>query len=541
MAIKGSLREASLADVCQLLALGQKTGCLSITDRSRFGQIYFAKGRITYAHIINRRDRLGDLMVRDGVLRQEQLTHVLARQANEPDRRVGELLVDEGALTTEMLTRYVRLQIDEAIYHLFTWSRGSFFFEADEQPHAADILVSINPESLLLEAARRVDEWSQIEKKIASFDLIFEVDARRLRSSDVKLTAEQERLLPLLDGRRSLAEIVEETGIVEFDLGKALYGLLQAGFAQCVGRRAEAEAKRSKEAEIAERRNLGTAFYRTQLYEDATREFERLLALNGDDLAARFQLGLIAARQDRFRDAIRHFKTVLELGGPRLGAFLNLAYSIRRIGRAEDSLLVLEAAETLRPNSAATALQRGVVQLELRDVEGACEAFEQYLQRLSRRRAPSVLYYHYAALAKALQRDLDGARALVESGLASHPESLPLLLLAGAIHERGGDLEAAERCYRQALDEDAVNARAQKNLGDLAYRRGAHIEALQYLKRAAELDPQIGDETYARIGNLLFRRRDIEQAVHYWKRALELNPENQIVRNNLQIATHAAR
>ncbi|MGH7448820.1 MAG: DUF4388 domain-containing protein, partial [Longimicrobiales bacterium] len=29
MAIKGSLKEASLADVCQLLALGQKSGCLS--------------------------------------------------------------------------------------------------------------------------------------------------------------------------------------------------------------------------------------------------------------------------------------------------------------------------------------------------------------------------------------------------------------------------------------------------------------------------------------------------------------------------------
>ncbi|MGH7463042.1 MAG: DUF4388 domain-containing protein, partial [Longimicrobiales bacterium] len=45
MAIKGSLKEASLADVCQLLALGQKTGCLSVADRTRFGQIFFDKGR----------------------------------------------------------------------------------------------------------------------------------------------------------------------------------------------------------------------------------------------------------------------------------------------------------------------------------------------------------------------------------------------------------------------------------------------------------------------------------------------------------------
>jgi hypothetical protein len=45
MAIKGSLREASLPDVLQLLAMGQKTGCLSVTDRNNFGYIYFDRGR----------------------------------------------------------------------------------------------------------------------------------------------------------------------------------------------------------------------------------------------------------------------------------------------------------------------------------------------------------------------------------------------------------------------------------------------------------------------------------------------------------------
>lgn len=541
MAIKGSLKEASLADVCQLLALGQKTGCLSVTDRSRFGQIFFDKGRITFAHIVNRRERLGDLMVRDGVLRPEQLAAVLERQKQEPDRRVGELLVDSGSLSTEMLAHYVRLQIDDAIYHLFTWVRGSFFFEADERPQAADILVSINPESLLLEAARRVDEWSQIEKKIPSFDLIFELDAHRLRSADVQLTTEQERLVPLLNGKRSLGEIVEQTGIAEFELGKALFGLLQADFAQCVGRRDEREAKRSKDAEIAERRNLGSAFFRTQMYDDATREFERLLELNSDDVAARFFLGLIAARQERFRDAVRHFKTVLDRGGPRYGAFLNLAYALRRLGRARDALLVLDEAEAVRSGGAATALQRAAVQLDLRDVDAAAAALDQYRARLGERRPPAVLYYYYGALTKALQRDLDGARALAEQGLAAFPDSPPLLLLCGAIQERRGDLEAAEQWFRRAVEEDAGDVRAQRNLGDIAYRRGAHADALQHLQRAAELDPQIGDETFARIGNLLYRERDLDGALRYWTKALELNPANQVVRNNLQIVTHAAR
>ncbi len=125
MAIKGSLREASLADVCQLLSMGQKTGCLSVTDRSRFGQIYFDRGRITFATIVNRRDRLGDLLVRDGVIRHDQLRQVIERQAAQPDRRLGELLVESGLLTRERLGHYIRIQAEEAVYSLFSPGRAA--------------------------------------------------------------------------------------------------------------------------------------------------------------------------------------------------------------------------------------------------------------------------------------------------------------------------------------------------------------------------------------------------------------------------------
>ena len=55
MAIKGSLKEASLPDVIQLLYLGRRTGCLAITDRQNLGYIYFDDGKIAYASIVNRR------------------------------------------------------------------------------------------------------------------------------------------------------------------------------------------------------------------------------------------------------------------------------------------------------------------------------------------------------------------------------------------------------------------------------------------------------------------------------------------------------
>ena len=77
----------------------------------------------------------------------------------------------------------MRLQIEEAVYYLFTWTSGTFNFEAGVRPEREDFLVRINPEFLLLEGARRVDEWSLIEKKIPSFDLIFSVDPAHIGES----------------------------------------------------------------------------------------------------------------------------------------------------------------------------------------------------------------------------------------------------------------------------------------------------------------------------------------------------------------------
>ena len=212
MAIKGSLREASLPDVLQLLTLGKKTGCLSVTHRSNFGYIYFDKGRIAYASIVNRRDRLGDLLVKGGTVTQEQLEQAVDRQTRERDKRLGEILVDMELLSRDQLHAHIRTQIEEAVYFLFTWTQGTFSFEPDVLPEHQDFVVSINPESLLLEGARRVDEWSLIEKKVPSFDLVFDVDRHKLRESAVKITEEQTTLLPLIDGRRDVTHLIEDSG-----------------------------------------------------------------------------------------------------------------------------------------------------------------------------------------------------------------------------------------------------------------------------------------------------------------------------------------
>src|SRR5215475_3297535 len=261
MAIRGSLREASLPDVVQLLAMGKKTGCLSVTHKNSFGYIYFNTGRICYASIVNRRDRLGDMLVKTGVITQAQLQSAVALQDRRRDKRLGELLVDQTIISLEQLHAAITVQIQDAVFFLFTWNQGTFNFEPDVQPDQDDYVVSINPESLLLEGALRVDEWGLVEKKIPSFDIVFEVDRARVLESDVELNAEQHAVLDLVDGTRDIQAIIDASGLVEFVVSKALIDLLTAGFIHRIGR-TKSVTLAAAEGRIEEHRNLGIAFYK---------------------------------------------------------------------------------------------------------------------------------------------------------------------------------------------------------------------------------------------------------------------------------------
>lgn len=532
MAIKGSLREASLPDVLQLLSMGQKTGCLAITDRANFGYVYFDAGRITYASIVNRRDRLGDLLVKNGLLSPSDLAGAVEAQGSQPDERLGEILVARGAIRREQLEQYIRVQIEEAVYYLFTWTQGSFYFEVGQEPDPGAMRVSINPENLLLEGARRIDEWGLIEKKISSLDLVFALAPERSPDPDA-LTDDQRKILPLVDGRRSVQEVIDASGLVEFDVGKALFGLIQAGFAQPVGRRQPAEARQVPQARIDEHRNLGVAFYKTGMYEEATREFRRVTELQTEALDARFYLGLIALRSGEGRQAVRAFKDLIGAGGGRAAAFHNLALALEELGLLPQARAAADEALRLAPGRPEFRLGDAILRFKQGDAEAA-DAFARYREALGAGRPPAV-YYAFAILALAAAGRMDDALRTGAEGLERHAGSIPLLLHLGAVRERRGEWDEAEALFRRATEERDAPPQAHKALGDALYRRGAHDEAAQAYGRAIEAAPELGDDVFFKLGNIHYKRMERETAVRLWRRALEINPRNQVVRTNLEL------
>jgi len=533
MAIKGSLKEASLPDVIQLLFLGRRTGCLALADRHNFGTIYFEEGHIVYAAIVNRRDRLGDILLRSGKITSAQLEAAIARQEGDREHKLGEILLELGALGRPELESHMRLQIEEAVYYLFTWTSGTFNFEAGVRPEQEDFLVRINPEYLLLEGARRVDEWSLIEKKIPSFDLIFSVDPAHIGDSAPELSPEQRRLLPLLDGTRDVQTVMDASGLVEFEVGKALYGLITAGFAHRVGTSAAA-APKVNEGRVDEHRNLGIAFYKAGMLEEALREFRRVAELRPADASAPFHLGLIAVRQGRWEDAAAAFRQAAGGGGARPAALHNLGYALERLGRLDEAEAAYGDAAGRARDDPRVMLGWSVSALKRGEHQVAQGRLARALELLGGKPAPA-LWYWAATLASAGLDDGSGALRTARAGAGAYPTNAVLQNNLGVLRELAGDVAGAETALRAALAEDPSLPQVSKNLADILYRNGRYDEARVAYERAAKLAPDLGDDLYFKLGNLAYKRRDKSLARESWSRATTLNPGHELARANLEM------
>jgi len=534
MAIEGALQDVSLADICQLLGMGRKTGCLSITDRSNFGYIYFQQGRVIYASVLNRRDRLGELLVRNHVITRKDLSAAMEVQAGDRGKRLGEILVEMGALDRDDLRRYIQMQVEEAVFHLFTWTQGAFHFDTDQMPDEDGLLlVDISPEALLMEGARRVDEWSLVEKKIPSFDIVLQIDMHPDEADEeVELTREQKKLLPFIDGVRTVHEIMNEAGLVEFDTGKALYGLIQAGFVSRAGERTTEEETGGDEA-LQQHLNVGIAFYRSGMLDDALREFEEVLEVDPRQARANFMLGLISFRRGRFEEALERFGTMPPGYVESYAVHRNTALALEALGRYDESLEALEAAKAVRPRDHEVYLAQGVVLFKAGRVDEALEAFRRY-RTFPGLRVPSEQYYAYGVLALGMADELDDAVKLGQEGMEHHPRSGPVLVNTGAVLERRGDPEAAAALYKRAVASPPVPPQAHKSLGDQAYAAGDLETARVQYEKAVKLSPRLGDDVYLRLGTMAYRDSDRDVALLLWRRALDLNPDNQAVRASLE-------
>jgi hypothetical protein len=129
------------------------------------------------------------------------------------------------------IERKLRGQIEGVVYDMMAWREGFFSFEERELaelPPAAR--VKIATESLLMESARRIDEWSRIADKVPHLlvvPVLAEVPADH--ESQLDLLPHEWEVLSMIDGQRDLRAIATALGRGEFEAAKVVYGLITTG------------------------------------------------------------------------------------------------------------------------------------------------------------------------------------------------------------------------------------------------------------------------------------------------------------------------
>jgi hypothetical protein len=237
MAIEGPLRELGIHDVFQLLDLSRKTGALTVTSvlRDNQGTVYFDRGAVVFAAIRSNPHPLGELLLRGGKIAEADLARARdAQRALHVHRKLGELLVESGALTHKELERQVRFQVEEVVFELMSWREGFFSFEEQEVSDApAEANIRISTESLLMEAARRIDEWSRIEGKVAHLGVVpILAPVADDHPGFLDLRPREWQVLAEIDGTRDLRAIATMLAQSDFDVARVAYGLLSTGIVE---------------------------------------------------------------------------------------------------------------------------------------------------------------------------------------------------------------------------------------------------------------------------------------------------------------------
>ena len=162
MILSGLIGPFSVVDVLQLLSLSKQTGKLVIDSRREKARVYFHQGDLVYARRDGPRERLGERLVRLGLLTPSQVAGAnLKAEIRAEHVRIGQILVEAGSLTQEQLRRVVREQILEAVYEILGIAFGEFRFFDGVLPEGEDILLDVSLDLLLLEGLKRIDELRQ--------------------------------------------------------------------------------------------------------------------------------------------------------------------------------------------------------------------------------------------------------------------------------------------------------------------------------------------------------------------------------------------
>ncbi len=231
MSLKGNLASVNLTEIFQMLSLSGREGTLFIYEGARKRAICFTKEGVSIrSRERNESNLLGKILVRLGKITEDDLASAVESKRST-NRLLGDTLVEAGACTHGDIDEAFSVQSQEDIQELFlTRSDAQFEYVDGYFPENEAPFTNLNVNALLIEIARRTDEWEYIRRRIRGPREIYrftgqegEVDA------DVLEDCYAPRIDAQIDGARSVGDIIDDSYVNKFHVCKLLAAYLDAG------------------------------------------------------------------------------------------------------------------------------------------------------------------------------------------------------------------------------------------------------------------------------------------------------------------------
>ena len=226
MKLEGSLDAFSLPDIFQLLSFTKKSGGLHLASDGCDGVVFFSGGQVTGASADGSRQPLARRLIGAGAVGDEALAAAVQTATHGESVGVVKALLDQGSIEGELLRQAVTDQSVDAVFDLLRWQQGDFAFVVDEV-NPDDVGVTLSIEAILADAESRTGSWESVSQIVPSADALLSMPV--VLPADPQISREEWSLLALVDGRRSVAELVDLTGSGHYAVVSTLAGMVARG------------------------------------------------------------------------------------------------------------------------------------------------------------------------------------------------------------------------------------------------------------------------------------------------------------------------
>jgi hypothetical protein len=225
--LAGDCGSFPLSDLIAFLGQSRWNGVLKVNTPAGERTLSLKDGEVRAAHSDSPADRIGEVMVRLGYVTKVALEQVLQ---DTPPSRIGKAMVEKGLLQAHDLFKCLTEQVAEIFHTMMLAKEGAFTLvdmELDDKPAHT---VNVSMQSLLMDSIRKIDEMAHFRKRIPHGRVLI----AKKKASDGTLEPEEDHMLGLINGQRTVLELGTAGKHGEFDATRIVYRLLEGGYASIV-------------------------------------------------------------------------------------------------------------------------------------------------------------------------------------------------------------------------------------------------------------------------------------------------------------------